>query len=94
MWQLPHIYARQATSKGIVDDKNLQDAVYGTIIQPDPNLSWNDIAGLDSAKEALKEAVILPVRFPHFFVGKRTPWRGILLYGVSDQMRQCSATVQ
>jgi vacuolar protein-sorting-associated protein 4 len=29
----------------------------------------------------LKEAVILPIKFPHLFVGKRKPWRGILLYG-------------
>jgi vacuolar protein-sorting-associated protein 4 len=39
------------------------------------------VAGLEGAKEALKEAVILPIKFPHLFVGARQPWKGILLYG-------------
>jgi vacuolar protein-sorting-associated protein 4 len=46
-----------------------------------PNVRWEDVAGLEVAKEALKEAVILPVKFPQFFTGKRKPWSGILLYG-------------
>jgi len=46
-----------------------------------PNVSWDDVAGLEGAKESLKEAVILPIKFPHLFTGKRTPWRGILMYG-------------
>ena len=44
-------------------------------------LQWNDVAGLESAKDSLKEAVILPVKFPQFFTGKRKPWSGLLLYG-------------
>ena len=44
-------------------------------------LEWEDIAGLERAKDALKEAVILPTRFPQLFQGKRKPWKGILLYG-------------
>ncbi|ESO98439.1 hypothetical protein LOTGIDRAFT_114287, partial [Lottia gigantea] len=51
------------------------------IVIEKPNVSWEDVAGLEGAKEALKEAVILPVKFPHLFTGKRKPWRGILLFG-------------
>jgi vacuolar protein-sorting-associated protein 4 len=53
----------------------------GAILSETPNVKWSDVAGLSQAKEALKEAVILPIKFPHLFTGKRTPWRGILLYG-------------
>lgn len=41
----------------------------GAIIIEKPNVSWDDVAGLNGAKEALKEAVILPVKFPHLFTG-------------------------
>lgn len=44
-------------------------------------MTWDDIAGLEKAKNALKEAVVMPIKFPTFFTGARTPWKGILLYG-------------
>ena len=58
-----------------------------------PNVRWEDIAGLNVAKEALKETVIMPVKFPHLFTGKRKPWRGILLYGVSVCLERESARI-
>lgn len=41
----------------------------GAIVMEKPNVNWNDVAGLEGAKEALKEAVILPIKFPHLFTG-------------------------
>ena len=39
------------------------------IIREKPNVKWSDKARLESAKQALQEAVILPVKFPQFFTG-------------------------
>jgi len=37
------------------------------IVTENPNVSWDDISGLEGAKKALQEAVILPVKFPELF---------------------------
>lgn len=63
------------------ESKKLRGALAGAILTEKPNIKWEDVAGLEAAKEALKEAVILPIKFPHLFTGKRQPWKGILLYG-------------
>lgn len=61
----------------------MQQKLEGAIVMTKPNIKWTDVAGLEAAKTALKEAVILPIQFPYLFTGKRKPWRGILLFGVS-----------
>jgi len=63
------------------ENKKIKESLGGAILREKPNVKWNDVAGLAAAKEALKEAVILPIKFPHLFTGQRTPWRGILMYG-------------
>lgn len=65
------------------EKKKLQSKLEGAIVVEKPMIKWSDVAGLEGAKEALKEAVILPIKFPHLFTGKRIPWKGILLFGVS-----------
>lgn len=59
----------------------MRKALLDAVVTENPNVRWDDVAGLEYAKEALKEAVILPKKFPNFFTGKRKPWKGVLLYG-------------
>ncbi|KAI3912284.1 hypothetical protein MKW92_053675 [Papaver armeniacum] len=66
---------------GDEEQTKLRAGLNSAIIREKPNVKWNDVAGLESAKQALQEAVILPVKFPQFFTGKRRPWRAFLLYG-------------
>lgn len=63
------------------EKKKMLTKLNDAIVVEKPNIKWDDVAGLEGAKEALKEAVILPIKFPHLFTGKRKPWRGILLFG-------------
>lgn len=64
------------------DEKNeFNKRMEDSIVIEKPDISWADVAGLEGAKRALTEAVILPLKFKQFFVGERAPWRGILLYG-------------
>jgi len=73
--------------KGEDDDKDdsetakLKGALSSAIVTETPNVKWADVAGLEQAKGLLKEAVILPIKFPQLFTGKRKAWKGILLYG-------------
>ena len=45
------------------------------------NVHWDDIVGLEECKTAIKEAVVYPLKYPIFFNGPFSPWKGILLYG-------------
>jgi len=51
------------------------------ILTKNPGVSWDSIVGLGHAKSLLKEAVVMPLRYPHFFQGLLAPWKGVLLFG-------------
>ena len=40
------------------EKKKMSDALSGAILREKPNVKWSDVAGLDGAKEALKEATL------------------------------------
>ena len=63
------------------DSKKLESQLAQAIVTEKPNIKWEDVAGLEVAKEELKGTVILPMLHPEFFEGKRQPWKGILMYG-------------
>lgn len=50
------------------------------VVVEQPDVMWDDIVGLETAKRALSEAVI-PFTFPHWFKDGAASWDGILLYG-------------
>lgn len=46
------------------ESAKLEKALSEAIVSEKPNVKWSDVSGLEGAKEGLKEAVILPIRFP------------------------------
>ncbi len=63
------------------EKSELEKAIESIIIAEKPNIGWDDIANLEEAKRALREAVILPMKRKDLFTGARKAWRGILLFG-------------
>jgi len=63
------------------ENKRLRESLEATIVKEKPSVTMDDVAGLETAKRALQEAVVLPSKFPQLFTGKRKAWKGILMYG-------------
>ncbi|KAJ5544797.1 hypothetical protein N7535_006815 [Penicillium sp. DV-2018c] len=65
--------------KGI--DSQAAKQILNDIVVRGDEVHWDDIAGLEGAKKALKEAVVYPFLRPDLFSGLREPARGMLLFG-------------
>lgn len=63
------------------EEQEIINSISGTILTESPDVQWEDIAGLSNCKQALREAIVLPIMKPELFVGARRPWSGILLFG-------------
>ncbi|KAF1956647.1 AAA-domain-containing protein [Byssothecium circinans] len=63
-----------------VDEQAAQQILNDIVIQGD-EVHWDDVAGLEIAKSALKETVVYPFLRPDLFMGLREPARGMLLFG-------------
>jgi katanin p60 ATPase-containing subunit A1 len=62
-------------------DVELIEGIEREIVQSVDNVTWDDIAELDTAKRLLQEAVVLPLWMPDYFKGIRRPWKGVLMFG-------------
>lgn len=71
--------ALESLGKGV--DMDAAKQVANEIVVKGDEVHWDDVAGLDAAKLALKEAVVYPFLRPDLFSGLREPARGMLLFG-------------
>ncbi|KAJ3408758.1 hypothetical protein HDV05_004767 [Chytridiales sp. JEL 0842] len=70
----------KADSNGNVDSA-LANRILNEVVVNTPGISWDDIVGLETAKQSLREIVILPTLRPELFTGLRAPAKGVLLFG-------------
>lgn len=64
-----------------IEMRELAESITRDIVRGDLDVQWSSIKGLENAKRLLKEAVVMPIKYPQYFTGLLTPWKGILLFG-------------
>ncbi len=78
---LDRLYITQNDFKSAL--ANIEPSALREVLISTPTESWDDVGGLNDAKQALQEAVEWPLKFPniHRYL-KAKPVKGILLYGL------------
>lgn len=64
----------------VIDDESRRK-ITSEILIVNPKVRFDDVIGLEHAKQALREMVILPLSKPKLFTGLRKPSKGLLMYG-------------
>lgn len=72
-------YIKKHLPKGV--DEGAAKQIFNEIVVQGDEVHWSDVAGLEPAKKALKEAVVYPFLRPDLFMGLREPAKGMLLFG-------------
>ena len=62
-------------------DKELVKKIENEIIESGDTVAFDDIAGLEDAKQTVQEVVCWPMKRPDLFTGLRRAPNGLLLYG-------------
>ncbi|KAK5672818.1 putative 26S proteasome subunit yta6 [Batrachochytrium dendrobatidis] len=62
-------------------DPQMIETIRNEIMDHLPQVSWDDIAGLEHAKKSIQEIVVWPMLRPDIFTGLRKPPKGLLLFG-------------
>lgn len=78
-WEEKVEYLMKNLPKGV--DGGAAKQIFNEIVVQGDEVHWDDVAGLEVAKNALKEAVVYPFLRPDLFMGLREPARGMLLFG-------------
>ncbi|MED6160174.1 hypothetical protein PIB30_048843 [Stylosanthes scabra] len=79
--QVNNVGTPKSTQAGVNYDSKLVEMINTAIVDRSPSVRWDDVAGLEKAKQALMEMVILPTKRRDLFTGLRRPARGLLLFG-------------
>ncbi|WP_292487012.1 CDC48 family AAA ATPase [Methanohalobium sp.] len=91
---MPHIKIEEEIPPDILDSlkvakndfyealKNIEPSAMREVVVEVAHINWDDIGGLDNAKQELSEAVEWPLKYPDLFKAvNTTPPRGVILYG-------------
>ncbi|MGZ4916657.1 MAG: CDC48 family AAA ATPase [Halobacteriota archaeon] len=62
--------------------KNIEPSALREVFIETPNIKWDDVGGLEAAKQELREAVEWPIKFSEAFsIINTNPPKGVLLFG-------------